>query len=235
MKKYNILILILFLQSCFIFAQKEIKNSFTTEIKRTVSYNYFLNIPENKSKEKLPLIVFLHGSGERGDNLELVKVNGPYNYMIKNNIKAGYLAPQCPENMLWDEDALMKMIDEVVKKNNFDETKIYITGLSMGGWGVWNLISKYPDYFAAAIPVCGIVDRIPMMEFDKMKNLPIYIFHGALDDVVPFEYSLDVYKKLHEVNPKVFLEIISYANHNSWDYAYNRKETYDWLFKQKKN
>ena len=121
-----------------LYQSQEIKSDFKKEIKIEKSMSYILDLPID-AKGKLPLIVFLHGSGERGTNLEIVKAHSPFTY--KNLIKepVAILAPQCPENMWWDTQAIYYLIKEIVQKYKIDESRIYLTGLSMGGWGTLKL------------------------------------------------------------------------------------------------
>ena len=145
------------------FAQTVKEGSFSTEIKQKKQLNYLLHAPED-IKAKKPLIVFLHGSGEKGSDLEKVKVHGPFKYLKTNRLDAYVLAPQCPENEYWDAETLYRLIQNILKVNNIDEKRIYLTGLSMGGWGAWNLAFAHPDMFAALVPIAGFVDRVPLIE-----------------------------------------------------------------------
>jgi predicted peptidase len=215
------------------FAQMVKDGSFKTEIVQRKQLGYLLNIPAD-AKAKKPLIVFLHGSGEKGNDLEKVKVHGPFKYLKTNNIDAYVLAPQCPEGEYWDSETLYRLIQKVVKDNNIDEKRIYLTGLSMGGWGAWNLAFAHPEMFAALVPVCGFVDRVPMLENCKIKDIPTRIFHGLLDDVVDVSYSTTIYKKLKPCSKDISLTIFDDANHDSWTRVYDNSAIYDWMLQQKK-
>ena len=144
------------------------------------------------------------------------------------------LAPQCPENEYWDEEVLYRLIQKVVKDNNIDEKRIYLTGLSMGGWGAWNLAFAHPDMFAALVPIAGFVDRVPMIENCKIGEIPMRIFHGLLDDVVDVSYSTAIYKKLKPCAKDIELTIFDDANHNSWTRVYDTPAIYEWMLKQSK-
>lgn len=215
------------------FAQKVKDGSFKTEIVQKKQLNYLLNIPAD-TKAKKPLIVFLHGSGEKGSDLEKVKVHGPFKYLKTNSIDAYVLAPQCPEGEYWDSETLYRLVQKVVKENNVDQNRIYLTGLSMGGWGAWNLAFAHPEMFAALVPVCGFVDRVPMLENCKIKDIPTRIFHGLLDDVVDVSYSTTIYKKLKPCSKDISLTIFDDANHDSWTRVYDNSAIYDWMLQQKK-
>ena len=110
---------------------QEVKGRFTTAIEKSISYGYILHKP-SQTKEKKPLLVFLHGSGEKGTDLEKVKVHGPLKYIEENTLDAYVLAPQCPENDYWDAESLHQLIQKIIKENPIDSNRIYLTGLSMG-------------------------------------------------------------------------------------------------------
>jgi predicted peptidase len=223
-----------FLVSWNSFSQTEIVGKMKTEIVQKRELSYALHIPKN-TLEKKPLIIFLHGSGEKGTDIEKVKAHGPFKYLKNNELDAYVLAPQCPENEYWNEEVLYRLILKIQKENNIDPNRIYLTGLSMGAWGAWNLAFAHPEMFAALVPIAGYVDRIPMIENCKIKAIPIRIFHGLLDDVVNVDYSITMYKKLKSCNTNVELTIFDDANHDSWSRVYDNQENYDWMFQQTKN
>ncbi|WP_413998516.1 prolyl oligopeptidase family serine peptidase [Flavobacterium sp. W1B] len=227
------LILLTLLFSIVSLAQSEVIGKIKTEIVYKKELAFALHIPKD-TKEKQPLIVFLHGSGEKGSDLEKVKTHGPFKYLKNNEIGAYVLAPQCLENEYWDEETLYRLILKIQKENNIDPNRIYLTGLSMGAWGAWNLAFAHPEMFAALVPIAGFVDRVPMIENCKVKNIPIRIFHGLLDDVVNVDYSISIYKKLKSCNPNIELTIFDDANHDSWSRVYDSKEIYDWMLQQTK-
>lgn len=102
----------------------------------------------------------------------------------------------------------------------------------MGAWGAWNLAFAHPEMFAAFVPIAGFVDRVPMIENCKIKDIPIRMFHGLLDDVVNVDYSISMYKKLKNCNKDIELTIFDDANHDSWSRVYDSKEIYDWMLQQ---
>ena len=218
----------------FEFYAQESKGNFSTEIKIKITYGYILQKPEKAQTKKL-LIIFLHGSGEKGNDLEKIKVHGPLNYQKNNELDAYILSPQCPQETYWESESLHQLIQKVIKENNIDTNRIYLTGLSMGAWGAWNLAFAFPDTFAALVPICGFVDRIPMIENCKIANIPTRIFHGLLDDVVDANYSISIYKKLKGCSKDIELTLFDDANHDSWTRVYNNAEIYEWMFQQKKN
>lgn len=228
------LFFLLLLVAQYSFSQSNVIGSIKTEVIKKRELNFVLHIPENTT-EKKPLILFLHGSGEKGTDIEKVKTHGPFKYLKNHEIDAYVLAPQCPENEYWDEEVLYRLILKIQKENNIDSHRIYLTGLSMGAWGAWNLVFAHPETFAAFVPIAGFVDRIPMIENCKIAAIPTRIFHGLLDDVVDVDYSIAIYKKLKTCNSKVSLTIFDDANHDSWSRVYDNQEIYDWMFKQTKN
>ena len=228
--KFIIIALLVSLNS---FSQTDVNGKFKAEIIQKQEIGYALHIPAN-TKEKKPLIIFLHGSGERGNDIEKVKVHGPFKYLKSHELDSYILAPQCPENEYWNEEVLYRLILKIQKENNIDANRIYLTGLSMGAWGAWNLAFAHPEIFAALVPIAGFVDRVPMIEDCKIKAIPTRIFHGLLDNVVNVEYSIEIYKKLKSCGADVQLTIFDDAGHDSWSKVYDNQEIYDWMFKQLK-
>jgi len=210
---------------------QEIKANYHKEVTQTKQISYLLDMPQN-TKEKVPLMVFLHGSGERGTDLEKVKVNGPFQHkeLIKEPI--AILAPQCPLNQWWDTDVLYHLIVEIVEKYNIDSSKIYLTGLSMGGWGTLKLAMEHPEMFAAVAAVCAPVDRVMIAHIEKYKDLNVKIFQGGMDDIVLPENAFRFYQAIHPINPKAELIIFPNDNHNSWDSTYSDPELYRWMLNQ---
>lgn len=232
MRLRNITLLLLAFSSFA--AAQEIKAEFNKQVKIQKNLSYILDYPKD-TKSKIPLIVFLHGSGERGSNLEIVKNHSPFTY--KNLIKepVAILAPQCPENTWWDTDAVYFLIKEISEKYKIDKDRIYLTGLSMGGWGTIKLAGEHPEMFAAVAAVCAPTDRVMLATVDNYKDLNIKLFHGGMDDVVLPENAFNFYQKLHPVNPKAELTIFPNDNHNSWDSTYSDQKLYDWMLSLTKN
>lgn len=212
---------------------QEIKAELNKEIKKTEKISYILDYPQ-KVKGNVPLIVFLHGSGERGNNLEAVKAHSPFTY--KNLIKepVAILAPQCPADTWWDTETVYSLIKEIQKKYKIDASRIYLTGLSMGGWGTLKLAMEHPEMFAAVVSVCAPTDMIMYANINQYKGLNMKIFHGGMDDVVLPENAIHFYQNLHPVNPSAELVIFPNDNHNSWDSTYSDPKLYEWMLSRKK-
>ena len=226
------LVALFFLKIIPSFAQ-EMQGNFKKEIKTSIEVRYILQLPENQ-KEKFPLLVFLHGSGERGTDIEMVKNHSPFTYQNLIKTDVAILAPQCPEKRWWDTNEIYELIQSIATTYNVDTSRIYLTGLSMGGWGTWKLAAEHPELFAAVAPVCGVTDTDIFRNIEVLKNTPVHVFHGALDDVVSPNMSLEIYQKLKKVNPDCSLTIFPNDNHDSWDSTYSDPKFYEWLFAQKK-
>ncbi|WP_394776566.1 prolyl oligopeptidase family serine peptidase [Flavobacterium sp.] len=228
----NKLTFIMFLFSVIGFAQTETTGTIKTEFVVKHELGYALHKPAN-TKDKKPLIVFISGDGEKGTDIEKVKINGPLKYLKTHQLDAYVLAPQCKENENWDIESINELILKIQKENNIDSNRIYVTGLSSGGWAAWNLALTYPDKFAAIVPISGFVDLIALESSCKIANIPTRIFHGLLDDVVKVDYAITIYKELKKCNAKdVQLTIFDDAGHDSWTRVYENPEIYDWMFKQ---
>ena len=213
---------------------QEIKAELKKEIKKEQKISYILDYPENV-KGKVPLMVFLHGSGERGDNLDLVKAHSPFTYKNLIPEPVAILAPQCPANVWWDTEAVYYLIKEIQQKYQIDDSRIMLTGLSMGGWGTLKLAMEHPEVFSAVVPVCAPIDRLMKVRSSQYKDLPMKIFHGGNDDVVSPMNSIEIYQEIKKVNKNVALTIFPDDNHNSWDSTYSDPNLYQWMLAQKKN
>ncbi|OXB07299.1 phospholipase [Flavobacterium plurextorum] len=216
------------------FAQSETTGKIKTVVVTNYELGYVLHKPLN-IKEKKPLIVFISGDGEKGTDLEKVKINGPLKYLKTHQLDAYVLASQCKEDENWDIESIYQLILKIQKENKIDSERIYVTGLSSGGWASWNLAFAHADLFAANVPVAGFVDLIQLEKACEIANIPTRIYHGLLDDVVNVNYAITIYKELKKCNAKdVQLTIFDNAGHDSWTRVYDNPEIYDWMFKQKK-
>ncbi len=205
-----------------------------TENHYTSQYLLFLPEGYDKSNKLWPLIVFLHGMGESGDDLEKVKLHGlPKIVEKKKDFPFVVLSPQCPTGKWWDEELLINLIDEIVARYNVDDRRIYLTGLSMGGFGTWKLACKYPERFAAIAPICGGGEPFDAMRF--LKDMPMWVFHGAKDTVVPLRRSEEMVAAVKKVGGKPRFTVYPDAKHDSWTASYDNPELYEWFLKQSKN
>jgi predicted peptidase len=193
--------------------------------------------------EKWPLILFLHGSGERGDSpedLELVKKYGPPG-MVETDVDFPFivLSPQCPSDSSWRYRAedLEALLDEVVNAYRVDKRRIYVTGLSMGGYASWNLALRDPDRYAAIVPIAGGYihrsDAVPDSICD-LKELPVWAFHGAMDELVSPRQSEILVDALLACGGDVQFTLYPTAPHDSWTKTYENPELYSWLLSNRR-
>ena len=211
-------------------------HTFNKTITKTLSCNYLLFLPEDYGREKKswPLMLFLHGAGERGSDIEKVKVHGPPKIVqTKKDFPFIVVSPQCPEDEWWTDktEMLINLLDDIVARYDVDTERIYLTGLSMGGYGAWALASQYPDRFAAVVPICGGGDPILAR---TLKDVPIWAFHGAKDSVVPVEESKRLVEAVNARGGNAKLTIYPDANHDSWTETYNNPKLYDWLLEHRR-
>ncbi|MBD3226497.1 MAG: prolyl oligopeptidase family serine peptidase [Caldithrix sp.] len=199
------------------------------EIKTMVHVDYLLYLPQayDNSTKQWPLMLFLHGAGERGDDLNKVKIHGPPK-LIEQGQQFPFIivSPQCPPEQWWSVDNLDALLKQMVKDYDVDENRIYVTGLSMGGYGTWNLAFEYPNRFAAIAPICGGGDT---KKAHRLKHLPVWVFHGAQDKVVPVQQSEDMVKAIKLAGGKAKLTIYPQAGHDSWTETYNNPALYEWF------
>ncbi len=210
--------------------------TFSLERKQVLAADYLLFLPEGYGAEttkRWPLILFLHGAGERGKNLAIVAKHGPPKIDTSaTNFPFIVVSPQCPEGKIWSNDLLLALLDEVETKYAVDTKRVYLTGLSMGGFGTWSLGLSHPERFAAIAPICGGGELITPLLADRSKltTLPVWAFHGAKDPVVPVEESERMVKllKKYEVR-EVKLTIYPEAQHDSWTETYANPELFQWF------
>ncbi len=200
----------------------------------TVEMDYLLFLPEGYGKEpgrKWPVIVFLHGSGERGTDLEKVKQHGPPKVVErKKDLPFVVVSPQCPPGQWWQPMQVVALVDEVLEKHSHaDPDRVYLTGLSMGGTGTWETAAMFPERFAAIAPICG---RIHPRRVETVKDLPTWVFHGEKDRTVPIKSSEDAVATLKRVGAsEVKFARYPDADHDSWTVTYDNPELYAWFLK----
>lgn len=196
---------------------------------------YWTYLPKAaKPAEGWPLMVFLHGAGERGTDLNLIKKHGPPKLAgYKPELESFYLiAPQCPPDRWWDTVAVKDLIDQTMAKQPIDPKRVYITGISMGGFATWTLLKDHPDLMAAALPICGGGDPASVGNF---KTVPVWTFHGDKDEAVPLQRSVDLVDALKKVQGNIQFTIYPGVGHDSWTQTYDNPEIYAWLLKHRKN
>jgi predicted peptidase len=198
---------------------------------------YYLYFPEDystKDATQFPLLLFLHGGGESGGDLEELKTNGPPKLIAEGRqFPFLILAPQNPDKKKWwNTRALVQLLDTVIAGNRVDKNRIYLTGLSRGGGAAWELAVQYPDKFAAMAVVCGMTP-VPYASWID-KKMPIWVFHGTEDQSIPISESEEMVKKLKDMGHDVKFTKYEGVGHNSWEQAYTTDELYEWFSKQKR-
>ncbi len=227
------------------------KLTFESSDKKSLPYR-FLKPAAPQADQKYPLVVFLHGAGERGtDNvaplLHGVKIFASDEFLQK--YPCYVIVPQCPEEMKWVDvdwtlDAstmpaepagpmrwTIELVDKLILELPIDPHRLYITGLSMGGFGTWDAIVRYPDKFAAAAPVCGGGDPA---QAKLCVNTPVWAFHGAKDQAVKVMRSREMIDAMKALGGKPRYTEFPDVGHDSWNPAYKTAELYEWMFTQQK-
>jgi predicted peptidase len=191
---------------------------------------YLLYLPDGYEKQKSwPLVLFLHG---KGDRISRLKRFGLPRQVEREKRPFILVAPQNPSSGFWNVRALGGLLDDVTTKHKVDKDRVYVTGLSMGGFGTWALAAAYPDRFAAIIPICGGGNP---RSASKIKDLPIWAFHGAKDTIVRPERTEVMVKALKAAGAKnVQLTIYPDAQHDSWTRTYRNPKVWTWLLEQKR-
>lgn len=205
-----------------------------------------LYVPADYSDEgqAWPLVLFLHGYGECGDGspeqLSRVAIHGPASQAAAGRALPFVLAtPQCPKPterrevvVAWKPEVLLPLLDQLEAELNIDTSRVYVTGLSMGGYGTWRLAAAAPERFAAAVPICGGGDPATMAE--PLAKLPVWAFHGGKDNTVPPERSQEMVEAIRVAGGAPRLTIYPEAGHNSWSATYDNPMFYDWLLGNRK-
>lgn len=209
---------------------------FEKAVTKTLSCKYLIFLPEGYgNKQDWPLILFLHGAGERGNDLEKVKKHGPPKIVEKQkDFPFIVVSPQCPADDWWTGklDVLINLLDDIIAEYDVDKKRIYLTGLSMGGYGTWALASDYPDRFAAIAPICGGGKRFMAQ---RLKDLPVWAFHGAKDKVVSVKESEEMVDAIKACGGNARLTVYPDAGHDSWTKTYDNQELYDWFLEHRKS
>lgn len=196
-----------------------------------VSLRFLIHLPVVEPvtpEQQFPLILFLHGAGERGDNLNVLRDLGPLGYAARtSNFPFIVLAPQCPLGTDWSHHALIALLDHIQSHYPVDAERVYITGYSMGGHGTWDTAFRHSERFAAVAPLCGRV--IPLL-CGALYRHPIWVFHGAKDDVVPIAHSNEIVDVLRGMgNERVRYTVYDDLGHDIWTTVYAQPALYDWF------
>lgn len=224
-------------------APGQVPQLFEARVERSARLAYLLFRPTGysaKAERRWPLLVFLHGAGERGDDLQKVTVHGPPK-LVKDRPDFPFVvvSPQCPADTTWDIEALDALLTHVLKTENVDPDRVCVTGLSMGGYGTWAWINAHPERFAAAVPICGGGDPIGVWlaggpRRASLARLPIWVFHGAQDNVVPPAESNRMIDAYRRIGNQAKLTVYPDAGHDSWSAAYADPALFEWLLQQRR-
>jgi predicted peptidase len=211
----------------------QMEKHFEAQVKVTAKIDYLLFLPQGyeKSKQRWPLMLFLHGSGESGTNLAKVKIHGPPKIVeSKPDFPFILVSPQSAGRG-WNSDTLNALLDDVIRHYRVDKSRVYLTGLSMGGYGTWSLAAAHPEKFAAIVPICGGGNPA---DAKKLAALPIWVFHGAKDPAVPVQRSREMVEAIKTAGGNVKFTEYPEAKHDCWTETYDNPELYKWLLAQKR-
>lgn len=209
--------------------------TYKTEVKKVVSGRYLVALPEGyetQPRKRWPLVLFLHGSGERGSDIEKVKIHGPLKEIAAGRkIEAVVIVPQCDDGSFWDADSLLGLINVAERKYRIDKDRETVTGLSMGGFGTWDLLAAAPNRFAAAAPICGGGNPAKVATY---AHVPLWITHGDQDGAVNIGQSIVMVDALKAAGASPRFDKIVGGGHDVWTNVYNRDDFWAWLLSQKR-
>ena len=202
---------------------------------RYFNFSYAEYLPKDCEKnKKYPLVLFLHGAGERGDNLDLVCRHGYMKHVKESGAEYPFIiiAPQCPKGKYWGcyTESLLAFIDYICDTLPVDKERIYLTGLSMGGTGTWMLAMAAPERFAAIAPICG---SGIYWYGESLVKTPIMVYHGDCDEIVPINESVNMIKSVNKRGGNAEIKILYGVGHNAWDEAYLGDKLYNWFLSHK--
>jgi predicted peptidase len=219
-------------------AKKQTAQVLATTRSKDLKVDYLLFLPEGydeKATNRWPLILFLHGIGERGSDPWKVKVHGPPKVAESmTNFPFIVVSPQCPEGQWWSNATLEALLDSVTRKYPVDTNRVYLTGLSMGGFGAWSLALEFPERFAAVAPLCGGGNPYYPMSYNAsrkaaIKALPFWVFHGDKDNSVALEESQRMVNALKKLGGDVQFTVYPGVGHDCWTQTYSNPDFYSWL------
>ena len=216
-------------------AGRQVAASSKTQV--VTDWKYWLYLPEDyesKADARWPLMLFLHGAGERGPDLEKVKIHGPPKLVAQGKqFPFVIVAPQCKQGGWWDATELSGLLDTIEREYRIDDERIYVTGLSMGGYGTWSLAMRESRRFAAIAPICG-GGNVLAAGYTQSIQVPTWCFHGAKDNVVPPSASQAMVDVLKAGKVEVIYTVYPDAGHDSWTETYNNPKLYEWLLSHRR-
>ncbi|MFO8232114.1 MAG: prolyl oligopeptidase family serine peptidase [Longimonas sp.] len=199
-----------------------------------VQMRYIVAFPSeyrSNLEKKWPLLLFLHGAGERGSDLKAVTRHGPLAETAASSDPFVVVAPQCPEDTWWDPHAVYALVRECHERYRVNPSRLYGTGISMGGTGIWNLSAKCPRLFAAIAPICGRAD--PLWA-SALTDVPIWAVHGAQDPTIPYEQSRTMVDAVQVHGGTARLTLDPEAGHDVWTRTYANSALYDWMLQHER-
>jgi predicted peptidase len=211
---------------------------FSKQIVKTVQLGYLLHLPsayDEDPQKRWPLILFLHGGGERGDDPHMLKIHSiPMIVEGRPDFAFIVLSPQCPADSSWvtELEALEALLEEVCGAYRVDRRRLYLTGPSMGGMGTWQYAVAHPERFAAIAPICGGLQYANPQRVCVLKDLPVWAFHGALDPIVPIGMSQVLVDALQGCGGNVRFTIYPERGHDVHVETYDNPELYAWFLAQ---
>ena len=258
MKHFLLLLLALMAGTC-LQAQEQLPETSLFEAHRhiegndTLPYRLYRSMKADTMTEALPLVIFLHGAGERGND-NCAQLKHCVKYFLDDTVTRRYpfllMAPQCPNGKRWvntdwglpehqmeseptaELRGVFTVLDSLIGCGAVDASRVYISGISMGGFGTWDALQRHPEKFAAAIPICGGGDPAYA---NNMKDVPVYIFHGLRDGIVMPSRSIQMYDALMDVgNEEAVLVTYPELGHGCWDEAFSMPGLFGWLFGKRK-
>ena len=200
------------------------------------NFNYVKYLPKDfDENKKYPLVLFLHGAGERGEDLDISQRHGYMKHVREEGAEYPFIfvGPQCPDGKYWGcyTESLLAFLDYICEELPVDKERIYLTGLSMGGTGTWMLAMAAPERFACIAPICG---SGICWNAGILKDIPVMMYHGDCDDIVPIEESVTMLKGINKRGGNAELKICYSMGHNAWDVAYSGDELINWMLSHKK-
>lgn len=246
-------------------AESQTVHSFERALTKSVGYKYLLALPPDYNAangKRWPVLLFLHGSGERGNDVWAVVRHGPPKLLrsdvtppagetpndrarrenARQSLAENFIvvSPQCPKNAWWETEALLALLDEVAATHPVDPQRVYLAGLSMGGYGAWELGLAHPERFAALIAICGGGSFATLFQSNThkrhaLRTLGIWAFHGAKDETVPVSESQRLFDRLKALKvDDVKLTVYPDAKHDSWTATFSNPEIYSWLLRHER-
>jgi predicted peptidase len=213
---------------------RQVPRTVAVRVEREFAGEYLIYLPANYDESQAwPLLLFLHGAGERGDDVSRVAFHGPPKLIREATLDLPFIivSPQVPEDRIWSVRFLDALLEEIERTYRVDEDRIYVTGLSMGGYGTWELAMEFPHRFAAIAPISGGGTTPGAC---TLRHLPIWAFHGALDQVVPPYNTEDFVTRLRACDGHIRYTRYEDAGHDAWTRTYADPQLYEWLLSHRR-